>query len=515
MSRPRTKTLRLILGDQLNARHAWFRRPDPSVLYVIMEMRQETDYVRQHVQKVCAFFAAMRAFARHLEEKGHRVECLRLDDPANAHDLGANIEKLLAKHRVSRFEYMLPDEYRLDRQLAALADKLPCETHAVDSEHFLTSRGEVAEFFGDRKQFRMESFYRHMRRTHDVLMTGDEPEGGRWNFDIENRSKYTGQVPLVPPRLFANDVSDIVGMLERSGVQTLGRIEPAKLIWPVTRKQSQDLLSHFIRKLLPHFGTYEDAMTMESWTLYHSRLSFALNTKQLHPVAVIDRAIAEWRKRPDEISLPQIEGFVRQILGWREYMRGLYWHAMPEWHEMNFLRHSADLPRYYWDGQTRMNCMAQAIGQSLEFAYAHHIQRLMITGNFALLAGVEPAQVDAWYLGIYIDAIEWVELPNTRGMSQFADGGLTASKPYVSSANYIHSMSDYCGECHYERKRRHGERACPFNSLHWDFYARHRKQLAKNPRVATMYRVWDRMDAEEQKRVLKQARAYRKQLDEL
>jgi deoxyribodipyrimidine photolyase-related protein len=272
-------------------------------------------------------------------------------------------------------------------------------------------------------------------------------------------------------------------------------------------------LRAFVKSGLEAFGTYQDAMTAENWYLFHSRLSFALNTKMLRPLEVIQAVLRAWEQKKPPIQIQQVEGFVRQILGWREYMRGMYWAMMPDLESVNYFNHDTALPDYYWTADTPMNCMRRAIGQSLQHAYAHHIQRLMVTGNFALLAGIDPAQVDDWYLGIYIDAIQWVELPNTRAMSQFADGGQVATKPYVSSAKYIHSMSDYCETCAYDWKKRHGDMACPFNSLYWHFFERHRQLLGKNARVAMMYRVWDRMDTDEKKRILKQADTYLKDLN--
>ena len=358
----------------------------------------------------------------------------------------------------------------------------------------------------------MESFYRWMRKRYNVMMDNDKPAGGQWNYDQKNRQAYDDKVPIPKPLFFDNNVTDIVGAIRKKKVDTFGQIDPEKMIWPVDRTQAQSLLNAFVKHRLPAFGTYQDAMTVKSWYLFHARLSFALNTKLLHPLEVIEAAVSAWLTKKSNIEIQQIEGFVRQILGWREYMRGIYWALMPDMESMNYFNHSAALPDYYWTGQTQMNCLRNAIGQSLEHAYAHHIQRLMVTGNFALLAGVDPAEVDEWYLGVYIDAIQWVELPNTRAMSQFADGGLVATKPYISSAKYIHTMSDYCETCKYNWKQRHGDAACPFNSLYWDFFARHRKRLQKNPRVAMMYRVWDRMDTAEQKATLKQAAYYRKNL---
>jgi deoxyribodipyrimidine photolyase-related protein len=354
-----------------------------------------------------------------------------------------------------------------------------------------------------------------MRKRFDVLMEGDQPAGGGWNFDTENRRPYDGRVPIPPPLMFENDVSGIVETIRRSKVKTFGEIDPRRLIWPIDRPQALKLLAAFIADGLPHFGTYQDAMTVKSWSLFHCRLSFALNVKMLHPLEVVAAAVNAWKEDPQRIAIQQVEGFVRQILGWREYMRGVYWALMPGFAGMNFFGHDLPLPDFYWTAETRMACLAAAIGQSLRHAYAHHIQRLMITGNFALLAGIHPDEVDAWYLGIYIDAIEWVEMPNTRGMSQFADSGLVATKPYVSSANYIRRMSDYCDACAYDPNKRYGEKACPFNSLYWDFYARHRARLASNPRIGMMYRTWDRMAAAERKQILRQAEIYRRDLNRL
>lgn len=513
MSKP--KTLRLILGDQLNEKHSWFKRPDKEAAFVLMEIRQETDYATHHIQKVAAFFAAMRAFAGHLRGLGHRVFYLKVDDPKNRQTIDSNIKDLLKKEKFNRFEYQLPDEYRLDVQLAELAKALPVPCHAADTEHFLTGRQDVKNFFVGKKRYIMESFYRGMRKRLNILMDHGNPVGGQWNFDQQNRRTYDQQVPIPEAFVFDNDVSDIVRSVREQKIATLGEIEPARLTWPITRGQSCDLLNAFVDKLLPAFGTYQDAMTEGNWHLFHSRLSFAMNTKMLHPQEVIDAAILTWQKRPSDIELHQVEGFVRQILGWREYMRGIYWALMPGLLEMNYFNHRNALPDFYWTGDTRMNCLRAAVGQSLKYAYAHHIQRLMVTGNFALLAGIHPDAVDEWYLGIYIDAIQWVELPNTRAMSQFADGGRVATKPYVSTARYIRTMSDYCDACAYKWNRRYGDGACPFNSLYWNFFHRHRQRLGQNPRVGMTYRTWDRIDKKEQKRILTQAAAYLEDLSRL
>jgi deoxyribodipyrimidine photolyase-related protein len=512
---PRQNTLRLILGDQLNENHDWFKQPDTKVTYVLMEIRQETDYVTHHIQKVAAFFAAMRAFAERLRELGHRVVYLKLNDSKNHQTIAGNIEYLLRQKKITRFEYLLPDEHRLDLELREFVENLTVTWQAEDTQHFLTGRQTLADFFAGKKRYLMESFYRWMRKRHDVLMDKGKPYGGQWNYDQKNRQAYDHKAPIPEPLFFDNDVSDIVRIIRQKKVSTIGEIQADQLLWPTSRAQSLVLLKSFVDDFLPAFGTYQDAMTVANWYLFHSRLSFSMNTKMLHPLEVIEAAVKAWEKKASRIKIQQIEGFVRQVLGWREYMRGIYWALMPDLAAMNYFDHQAALPEFYWTGETRMNCLRCAIGQSLKHAYAHHIQRLMVTGNFALLAGVDPAAVDEWYLGIYIDAIQWVELPNTRAMSQFADGGQVATKPYVSSAKYIHSMSDYCDSCHYNWKRRHGDMACPFNSLYWNFFERHRLRLQKNPRVGMMYRVWDRMDSREKKQVLKQADACLKNLNRL
>ena len=510
------RILRLILGDQLNSRHSWFQGLDPRVTYLLMEIRQETDYVEHHIQKIAGFFAAMRSFADWLSDSGHRVQYLRLNDPENRHNFEDNIKKVIKSKKINRFEYLQPDEYRLDRQLETIASELTIPVEVVDTEHFICGRYDVKKMFYGKKRFLMESFYRKMRRNHHILMENGKPSGGQWNFDRRNRNRYDGNVPIPPPKVFENDVTAIVRMIENAGVTTIGSIQPAHFIWPVNRNQARLLMDEFVSHRLPYFGTYQDAMTTESWSLFHSRLSFALNTKMLHPMEVIDAALrrASGNAKP-RVEIEQIEGFVRQILGWREFIRGIYWAQMPDYEKINYFEHKTSLPGYYWTGDTRMACMRWTIDQSLTHAYAHHIQRLMITGNFALLAGVDPDKVDRWYLGVYMDAIQWVEIVNTRGMSQFADGGRVATKPYVSTARYIHAMSDYCNTCIYKWNKRYGEGACPFNSLYWYFFHRNRRRLKKVPRIGMMLRTWDHMEKREQHQILQQADNYRDRLDRL
>ena len=503
------RTLRLLLGDQLNHEHSWFDECSDEVVYLLAECRSETDYTRHHIQKVVAFFLGMRHFAAHLRACGHRVHYLKLDDAENKQSIPDNLAAIAEVYGAKRVEYQLPDEWRLDEALRSFGEGQPYPVQATDTEHFLTSREDLAEFFAGKRRYTMEYFYRDMRKRYGVLIDDDgEPSGGAWNFDQENRKRIPAAVEVPDPLRYAHKIGPIVELLAEQGVATMGSVDENAWEWPVTRSEALDALRDFVERRLHLFGTYQDAMTTRDPYLFHARISFALNSKLISPAEVVDAVTAHYRAHADEIGINQVEGFVRQVIGWREYMRGVYWAHMPEFAELNALEHDGELPRWYWDGDTRMNCLRHAIGQSLERAYAHHIQRLMITGNFALILGVDPDEVDGWYLGVYIDAIEWVEITNTRGMSQFADGGIVGTKPYFSSANYIHKMSDYCGDCRYDRKSRHGPMACPFNSLYWAFVERHRDRLARNGRIGQMVRLWDRMDADEREATLKQAAYY-------
>ncbi|MCH7414848.1 cryptochrome/photolyase family protein [Belliella sp. R4-6] len=508
-----SKILRLILGDQLNINHSWFKEVKPEVTYVLMEMKQETDYVVHHIQKVVAFFLAMRNFSEALSDLGHQVIYLTLDNNSNQQDLSKNIKYLLSENEFDKFQYQLPDEYRLDKQLLEICKELEVEASCFDTEHFLTSRDFLKDFFKGKKTYLMETFYREMRKQYDVLMDGKEPMTGKWNYDHSNRNKFKDPLLLQPAKSFGKDVSEIIELLENNKVETIGKIDKSQIEWPTSRTESLSLITYFCQKLLSNFGEYQDAMYTGDKFLFHSRLSFALNTKMISPLEVVQEVEKFWLKHQDSISISQVEGFVRQIIGWREYMRGVYWAKMPTYKSLNFFGHDRDLPGYFWNGKTKMNCLKHAIGQSLDSAYAHHIQRLMVTGNFMLLAGIHPDQVDEWYLGIYIDAIEWVEITNTRGMSQYADGGIVGTKPYVSSANYIDKMSDYCGSCFYKKNLKVGDKSCPFNSLYWHFYARNEDKLAKNPRIGMAYRTLAKMKDKEA--ILKQAESYLDNLENL
>lgn len=510
-----THALYLILGDQLNRQHTWFKEKSTQKTFLFIESREEASYAAHHIQKIVAFFAGMRAFAEELREAGHQVRYLKLHDEANQGDIPSTVAHLIAMEGYTSFHYQLPDEYRLDEALKSLEDRLSVPVTVSDSEHFLTSRTDFQTIFKGKKMYLLESFYRKMRQKYDILMVNAEPEGGKWNYDHSNRNPWKSDFKPATPLLFHTDVKEIMEDLKQAGITGIGRIEPANFIWPINRKQSLQLLDYFLENHLPEFGKFQDVMDSRNGFLNHSRLSFAINSKMLHPLEVCEKAVAFWRSNDDRIDIAQVEGFIRQILGWREYMRGVYWAHMPEYASMNYFEHDRPLPKWYWTGDTKMNCLKYSIEDSLNNAYAHHIQRLMVTGNFALLAGIAPEEVDAWYLGIYIDAIEWVEITNTRGMSQFADGGLVGTKPYVSSANYIDKMSNYCTGCHYSKSKRTGEKACPFNSLYWHFYQRHRDKLEKNARIGFVYQTLDKMAADKKTALLEQAETYLKDIEQL
>ncbi|WP_242086358.1 cryptochrome/photolyase family protein [Aestuariivivens sediminis] len=500
------KTLRLILGDQLNIRHPWFEVPQNHIIYCLFEMRQETDYVRHHLQKVIGFFAAMRQFSEDLKDQKHRVEYFKINDPNNTHTLRDNLSNLIKAHQIERFEYMEPDEHRLDQQLRVFCNEIDIPCNVCSSHHFYTSRTELKTFFKGKTHFVMENFYRHMRTKHNILMVGKYPEGGEWNYDKHNRKPWKGDIEIPSERQFDNVVSSVLTDIEKAGIKTIGVFDNETFNYPITRKQALKQLHYFCKNLLAHFGDFQDAMHTEEVYLFHSRLSFALNLKLISPKKVVDTVIQYYKRHEDDIPISQVEGFIRQIIGWREYMRGMYWMLGESYKSNNQLHNKNALANFFWTGDTQMNCLKHAIVNSLKHAYAHHIQRLMITGNYALLTMTDPNEVDEWYLGIYIDAIEWVQLTNTRGMSQFADGGKIATKPYISSSNYINRMSNYCKDCHYNNDLKIGDNACPFNSLYWNFLYEKREYFKNNNRMRMMYSLLDKMDKAQIEAITKRAR---------
>lgn len=400
-------TLRLLLGDQLNLLHSWFQKSNNNILYGMFEMKQETNYTVHHVQKVVGFFSAMRVFADYLKSNGHSIVYYTISCKENTHTLEGNLNQLIQKYNISKLEYQLPDEYRLDAQLNSYIKTIQIPSEKYDTEHFYTSRTELKNFFQSKKQYVMESFYQYMRKKHSILMDNGKPVGGKWNFDKNNRKKWKYQTLIPTPISFNHDVSVVLNEIQKAKIVTIGKIHPKYFEYPLNREEALQQLEYFLENLLVYFGDYQDAMHTEQWYLYHSRISFALNTKMIHPKEVAEKVESAYYHSA-EITISQAEGFIRQIVGWREFMRGMYWKKMPDFKKENFLNHQNKMADFFWTANTKMNCVKNCVRNSLDNAYAHHIQRLMILGNLMLLLKANPNEVDEWFLGIYIDAIEWV-----------------------------------------------------------------------------------------------------------
>jgi deoxyribodipyrimidine photolyase-related protein len=509
MHRLAKPVLRVILGDQLSSRLDVVAGADKEYdVFLIAEVMAEASYVRHHVKKIAFLFSAMRHFAEALRSAGYHVRYVPLDDPDNSQSLDGEIRRAVVVLAPDRVVVTEPGEWRLREGFEALRLALPVPLDIQPDTRFLCSHAAFSDWAEGRRELRMEYFYREMRRRHDVLMEQDgKPVGGRWNFDTENRKPPKAGLKS-PPRLsFRKDAItlDVLDLVKRCFPDGYGRLEPFH--FAVTRRQALRELDHFIDYILPGFGDYQDAMVRGEPYLRHSLLAAYINAGLLYPLEVCRKAEAGYRA--GRAPLNAAEGFIRQILGWREYVRGVYWRFMPGYIERNALDAVERLPGFYWTGETRMACMREALRHTYEHAYSHHIQRLMITGNFALLAGVNPRQVHEWYLAVYADAYEWVEAPNTIGMALYADGGLLASKPYAASGNYISRMSNFCDGCAYDPSVSVGDRACPFNALYWDFLARHRERFSGNARMPYVYATWDKKGADQQEALSRQAEVHR------
>ena len=457
----------------------------------MVEVVEEATYVRHHKKKIAFLFSAMRHFAEELRAAGWTVDYVRLDQPESTGSFRGEVERAVDRLAADRIVVTEPGEWRVLESMQTWAETFARPVDILEDSRYIATREAVQAWASGRKQLRMEYFYREMRRNTGLLMEGDQPAGGKWNYDSENRKPAKADLSMPAPlRTPPDDITkDVLALVSDRFNDHFGDLEP---FWfGVTRAQAQAALDYFIDNALANFGDYQDAMLEGEKFLYHSLLSLYLNAGLLDPLEICQRA--EQAYRGGLAPLNAAEGFIRQIIGWREYVRGIYWLKMPGYVDLNFFENKRDLPEFYWTAETEMACMKAAISQTKEAAYAHHIQRLMVTGNFALLAGIDPKQVHEWYLAVYADAYEWVELPNTLGMSQFADGGVLGSKPYAASGNYINKMSDHCKHCSYDVKQKTGPQACPFNPLYWDFLHRNRDRLNGNPRMAQMYRTWDRM----------------------
>ncbi len=503
-----SKTLIPIFADQLTFDLTPLTANECSNSVILMcEVRNETDIVAHHKAKLVFLFSAMRHFAQNLKYDGWEVRYVKLTDPDNTHSFTEEIRRTFRDiDGLKHIHLTEPSEYRVFKTVQSWQDDFGLPVTISPDHRFIATHDEFTQWAEERKQLRMEYFYRNMRRKTGLLMDGDKPVGGQWNYDSENRKPPKTGLNLPPNMSFPPDVitRDVMDMVKLEFSARFGSLD--NFFYGVTRENARQVLRYFIDRSLPEFGDYQDAMMTGEPFLFHSLLSFYLNIGLLTPLEIC--CAVEQAFYSGHAPLNAAEGYIRQIIGWREYIRGIYWYKMPGYVDENALNAQRDLPDFYWSGETDMHCLSEAIGQTRDYAYAHHIQRLMITGNFALLIGADPKQVHEWYLAVYLDAFEWVELPNTLGMSQFGDGGLLGSKPYASSGAYINRMSNYCKSCRYNVKEKTGPKACPFNSLYWHFINRHDNKFSGNPRMGMAYRNWTKMEPGHKTTLLNQAEEF-------
>jgi len=504
------RNLVIVLGDQLDEHSTAFQGFDPSLDIIWMaEVLEESTHIPSSKQRSTLFLSAMRHFATDIQLRGWPFIYSKLDDPFNTGTLSGELSRSITKLKPSNLIMTAPGDWRVLQSIRSLARQHELPLEIRDDAHFFCTVREFALHAKSRKQLRLEYFYRELRQKTGFLMKDKKPIGGQWNFDAANRNSFgkngPGQLPS-PSRFLPDSITkEVMRLVNEKMAHHPGSI--SQFGWPVTRQQALKALNQFISDRLPNFGLYQDAMWQGEVWLYHSHLACALNLKLLNPREVLNAAENAYHN--GKAPLEAVEGFVRQILGWREYVRGIYWLHMPEYAERNSQLANQPLPDFYWTGQTEMACMRDAIEQTLQHGYAHHIQRLMVTGLYALLLGIEPQQIHEWYLSVYVDAVEWVELPNTLGMSQYADGGLMASKPYVASGKYIDRMSNHCKACCFNPAESTGEKACPFTNLYWDYLIRHSSSLAKNPRMLMQLKNLNRLSEEKKSAISEQANQHR------
>lgn len=504
----------LVLGDQLTLDCPTLQNADRSNDVVLMiESAAEASWVWSHRARIAIFLAAMRHFADALMQAGYRLVYRRMD-AATDHSLGEALKQAISQYHPSAVHCTEPGEWRVWEELKAVCTELAIPLQIHTDTHFLCGIDEFRAWAGEKTELRMEFFYRQMRKKYKVLIDGSgEPEGGQWNYDAANRSSYPKKGPglIDPPEYIQPDAitQEVLAWVAERFKDHPGSLK--HFLWPVTREHALLALERFIDARLVHFGKYEDAMWTDTPFGWHSLLSSSLNLKLIHPREVIDRVETAWRA--GEVSLEAAEGLIRQILGWREFIRGVYWLDMPKMGQANYFGYQRALPGWYWTGKTKMACMADVVGQTLDYGYAHHIQRLMVVGNFSLLAGLSPQAVSSWFLAVYVDAVEWAELPNVAGMALFANGGRFTSKPYISSGAYIKRMSNYCGHCPYKPEQRAGEDACPFTTLYWNFLMHHQSEFEKNPRTRLMTANLKRIDDVEKDQIKQHASVILKNIE--
>jgi len=502
----------LILGDQLtislDAIQQCNKKTDRIVLFEVIE---EATYVKHHKKKLVFIFSSMRHFAKELKQKGYQIHYVTIDDERNTGSLSSEMERAIRAFNPQKISLTFPGEYRVLTLFEQWKKQFFVPVEIFDDNRFLMELDYFSHWAKGRKQFRMEYFYREVRKKYQFLMEDYKPTGGNWNYDQDNRKALPKDVVLAAPSTFSPDkiTKDVIKLVEKKFKDHFGSLE--KFTYAVSRKQALSVLDDFIEERLSQFGDFQDAMKEGDPWLFHSHISLYLNNGLLLPQEVAEKAEIAYKNR--DIPLNSIEGFIRQVIGWREYIRGLYWYKMPEYKNDNYFNNKRKLPDLYWSGSTKMNCLKQCVGDTYSHAYAHHIQRLMVLGNFALLSDIAPNELNNWYLLVYADAYEWVELPNVNGMVLFADGGLLASKPYISSGSYINKMSDYCKNCEYKVTKKEGEDACPFNYLYWSFLDRHKEKLSGNPRLSMPYRTLQKMNSEKIKMIRHDTDIFLKKLD--
>ena len=504
-------TLRLILGDQLSPEISSLKDADKSRdIILLCEVFDEAVYVKHHQKKIAFLFSAMRHFAASLSDAGWNVDYVRLDQDGNSHSFSGEVARAVERHAPESVIATFASEWRVLTEMRDWENTLPCAVELRDDDRFYCSLDEFATWADGRKQLRMEYFYRELRRKTGILMSGNDPIGGQWNYDAENRGRAPDGLEVPKHTSFVPDdiTNEVLNLVEDRFGDHFGKLRPFE--FAVTHEQAAYVLDRFIAERLPLFGTYQDAMVEGEPFMFHAHIGLYLNCGLLSPQQAI--IAAENAYHAGAAPLNATEGFIRQILGWREFVRGLYWLKMPEYAERNALEAHRPLPAFFWTADTKMNCLKQCVSETHDHAYAHHIQRLMVLGNFALLAGLSPKEVNEWFMIVYADAYEWVELPNVSGMALYADGGVLASKPYASGGAYIERMSNYCRSCHYKVKQKNGEQACPFNYLYWDFLIRHQDRLSGNARMGMMYRTLAKMSDEKRAAILTDSQRFLSEL---
>ena len=486
----------------------FIQKEEDTVLF--LELERELSVVNQHKKKILFLLSSMRHFAKEMEKDGFNVDYRKLDDSGNSGLLEEEIKRALGNVDFEKLIVSKPADYNVFSRLCNFSKKIGVALEVLEDDRFLCNQSDFEKFSRGKKSLRMEFFYRQMRRTNGILMDSDKPVEGRWNFDSDNRKFPRKGIESKPDILLKPDkiTNELIGIIEKKFPKNFGEVE--NFNFAVTRNQALSALKHFIKHSLPAFGDYQDAMLEGENRMRHSQIGMYLNNGLLLPVECVKMAEEAYRSRHAPIN--SVEGFIRQILGWREFIRGVYWLKMPMYADSNFLECDRKLPQFFWNGDTKMNCLRQCIKETKKYAYAHHIQRLMVLGNFLLLTGVRPREVNDWFLGVYADAHEWVELPNVSGMALFADGGYLASKPYAASGSYIKKMSNYCKNCEFDVSRKTGSGACPFNYLYWDFIRRNRKKIGSNPRMSLIYRTYDKMDEGRRGEITKDSRVFLEQM---